>query len=256
MARGRWLMEYPCRILLADHGEVFRNAMSDSLRQVGYACDCACNAEETAQMMAATQYDALILDIGLPGNAHLQLVRKINETVRGLPIILIADHPTIETAVDAIHLPVTAYLVKPIDLDQLQTYLKQSIARTRLYRAVTDIRSRFTLWDHAVGQLQELLQEPLNTNVATLIGPLLTTTFENIVKSVVDLRHLIDVLTTADFTTQRTEAAELLNKMELTRIALRETVRVLEESKHAFKSKRLGELRHQLQGLLGILEQE
>jgi hypothetical protein len=49
---------------------------------------------------------------------------------------------------------------------------------------------------------------------------------------------------------------ELLGKMDLTRAALQETVSALEESKHAFKSKRLGELRRQLQALLAILEKE
>jgi hypothetical protein len=45
-------------------------------------------------------------------------------------------------------------------------------------------------------------------------------------------------------------------KLDLTRTALHETVTVLEETKHAFKSKRLGDLRRQLQGLLGVLEQD
>jgi CheY-like chemotaxis protein len=242
------------RILLADDEDLFRNTTADALRKAGYECDCASTAEEAARMIATIQYDVLILDITMPGNTCLQLVHKANEASRGLPIILVTDCPTLETAVDAVHLPVTAYLIKPIDFDQLRPHIQRSVTRSRLYRAVTDVRSRFMLCDDAVSKLQNLLQEPLQGNVATLVGPLLTTTFESIVKSVVDLRHVINVLTTTDHAMPRTEVAGLLNKLDLTRVALRETVRTLEESKHAFKSKRLGELRRQLQGLLGILE--
>ncbi len=248
-------MDKAYRVLLADNEDLFRERIAESLRKMGYECDCASNAGETTLMIGANHYDALILDVGMPGNTGLQLVRHVKEVREVLPIILVTDQPTIETAVAAVHLPVVAYLIKPVDLDTLHPHIQRSVARSRMYRAVTDVRSRFLLWDDAAGKLQQLLQDPINGNMASLTGPLLTTTFEGIVKSVIDLRRLIDLMAPTDNSAQRKELSGLLNKMELTRVALRETILILEESKHAFKSKRLGELRRQLQGLLGVLEQ-
>ena len=245
------------RILLADGDESFRSAMTEVLRKANYACDCANDAGEATAMIAAEPpYDALILDAEMAGNSRLELVRMASETASGLPVILVTAHPTLEIAVNAIHLPVEAYLVKPIKYDDLHPYLRRSVARCRLYRAVTDAKQRVARWNDAAGRLQDLLLEPLDGHLPTLVGALLTATFDNIVKSVVDLRRVINVLASTDDAAQRTETAEMLGKMDLTRAALQETVNALEETKHSFKSKRLGELRRQLQALLAILEQE
>jgi len=248
-------MDKAYRVLLADNEDLFRERTAGSLRKLGYVCDCAANAAEVTVMIGANHYDALILDVHMPGNAGLQLVRHIHEMKEGLPIILVTDQPTTETAVDAVHLRIAAYLVKPIEIDVLHPHIQRSVARGRMYRVVTDVRSRFLLWDDTACKLQQLLQEPVRGSISSLTEPLLATTFEGIVKSVIDLRRLIDLMTTADNSAERKELSKMLNKMELTRVALRETVHVLEESKHAFKSKRLGELRRQLQGLLGVLDQ-
>ena len=48
----------------------------------------------------------------------------------------------------------------------------------------------------------------------------------------------------------------LLSKSEIIENAIRETIQALEETKYVFKSKRLKELRLQLRGVLGVLEQD
>lgn len=230
--------------------------MADALRGANYQCDCASNADDALSMIAATNYDVFLLDAEMAGNSWLELVRKTNETASGLPVILVTDHPTMETAIDAVHLPVEAYLVKPIDFNVLQPFLRRSAVRCRLYRTVTDVKERIARWNTVADKLQELLREPLDANLVNLAGPLLTATFDNILKSVVDLRRLFSTLSLSDYMVQRAGTSELLGKMDLTRTALRETIMALEESKHAFKSKRLGELRRQLQAVLGVLDQE
>ena len=244
------------RVLLADDEDLFRDTTADLLRKAGYACDCASDAAEAARLIAATRYDVLISDIKMPGNTDLQLVIKANELARGMPIILVTGYPALDTAVEAVHLPVVAYLIKPVDFDELLALIEQSVARSSLYCTVTESRKRMKLWGGELGELQEILQEPLKEGVAEPARSMLTTTFEIVAKSLLDLRRVTDVLAVTDKTLAPGETVGLLNKLDITRNALRETIGVLEESKQAFKSKRLGELRRQLQVLLGVLGQE
>ena len=249
-------MKDPSRVLLADDEDLFRDTTADLLRKAGYACDCASDAAEAAGLIASTRYDVLISDIKMPGNAELQLVFKANELARGMPIILVTGYPTLDTAVEAVHSPVVAYLIKPVNFEELLALVEQSVARSSLYRTVMESRKRLKLWGEEMGGLQELLQGPLKEGVAEPARSMLTTTFEIVAKSLLDLRRVTEVLAVTDETIVPSETVGLLNKLDLTRNALRETISVLEESKQAFKSKRLGELRRQLQGLLGVLGHE
>ena len=226
------------------------------MRPLGYACDRAREVAEITRMVAASRYDLLIMDVDGVGDADSRLVREIRGITSILPIILVTERPTVETAMAAVNLAVSAYFVKPISLDHLVLHAQRLVAGSQLRRIVTDVRTRSRLWDDAVAKLQNMLQEPLDGDIMELAGPLLTTTFEGVVSSVTDLRRVIDCLMATNRPVPRSEVTAMWHKLDLTRTALHETISVLEETKHAFKSKRLGELRRQLQGLLGILEQD
>ncbi len=249
-------MDESRRILLVDSDHSFRDTTSCALRKQGYECHCTHDAADILGMVASTPYDLLIMDVGVSGNDGLQLIRRVRETTHGLPIILVTDSPTVETAVAALHMAVAAYLVKPLKFEEFHPHVHRSVARGRLHRAVAGVRTRSLLWDDTVIRLQELLKEPFEGSIAELAGPLLKTTFDGVVASVSDLRQVLDCLIATNHPKPQAEVADLARKLDLTHAALRETVSVLEESKHAFKSKRLGGLRRQLQALLAILEQQ
>lgn len=244
------------RVLLADDEDLFRDTTAELLRKAGYAVDCASDAAEAARMLAAETYDVLISDIKMPGNAELEIVLEVNELAHGLPIILVTGYPAIETAARAVEHAVVAYLIKPVDMDELLAHTKAAAARSRLYRVVTDLQKRLTDWHDYVGKLQELLRKPLTTDVTAPARSLLALTFEMVAKAIIDQGRVVRFLAVADNAVQPEGVEGLLGKSEMIENALRETIQALEETKHVFKSKRLKELRQQLQGVLGILERE
>jgi DNA-binding response OmpR family regulator len=249
-------MNKPGRVLLADDEDLFRDTTTDLLRKSGYTVDCTFDAAEAARMLATEQYDVLISDIKMPGNAQLELVLKVNELARGLPIILVTGYPALETAVRAVEQAVVAYLIKPVDMHELLAHVEASVARSRLYRTVTDLQRRMTDWSGDLAKLEEVLRGPLTAGVTEPTRSLLALTFEIVAKAVIDLRRVMEVLAASDNNVQPEEVEGLLGKSEMIENALRETIKALEETKHIFKSKRLKELRQQLQGVLGVLERE
>ncbi len=249
-------MNKPGRILLADDEDLFRDTTADLLRKSDYIVDCASDAAEAAKMLAAEQYDVLISDIKMPGNAELELVLKVNELARGLPIILVTGYPAVKTAARAVEHAVVAYLIKPVQMDELLAHVRVSAARSRLYRTVVDLQKRLTTWNGDVGKLEEVLRGPLTAGATEPARSLLALTFEMVAKAVIDLRRVVGFLAAADDTLQPGDVQSLLGKSEMIENALRETIQTLEETKHIFKSKRLKELRQQLQGVLELLERE
>ena len=120
-------MDHPGRILIADDEETFLHSTADLLRREGYECDCATDAATAADKLKQTKYDLFIADIKMPGNWELELIREIRSITKDMPVILVTGSPSLDTTKQAVQLRVVAYLVKPVDFDQLLALVKTSI---------------------------------------------------------------------------------------------------------------------------------
>lgn len=84
----------------------------------------AANGPEALRALALEDYDLAYLDIRLPEMDGLTVLREIHQRYPELPVILITAHASLQSAVEAMRLGATDYLIKPVDPTTL-------IARTR-----------------------------------------------------------------------------------------------------------------------------
>ncbi|MCK5381428.1 MAG: response regulator, partial [Candidatus Latescibacteria bacterium] len=115
------------RILIVDDDETFLFSTADLLRREGYTCDCAPDAAAAAERLRAEDYDLLIADIKMPDNKELVFIRDVPRIAEGMPIILVTGYPSLYSAIQSIQLPVVAYMIKPIDFDELLERVQRSI---------------------------------------------------------------------------------------------------------------------------------
>lgn len=230
------------RVLFADDDGAGRDALVDMLRRLGYACESAASATEALDKLRATPFEALLSDIHMPGNTMLELVDAAVLAVPGLPVILLTGRPTVETAARSVRLPVTAYLTKPPDMDELTKVLDQAIASHRDFNLIQSGRRRLREWDRELTHIEQLVRNDNAGNQAT--GAI-----EDYIR--VSLRQAILVLMDLERATQTLDrrAADRLREVDHL-AALRRTVEVLERTRQNFKSKDLADLRRQLEQLL------
>ena len=93
------------RILVADDDETFLYSTADLLRREGYQCDCALDGATAAEILRSHTHDLFIADVKMPGNSDLELVKEARDVAKGIPVILVTGHPSLDTAVEAIELP-------------------------------------------------------------------------------------------------------------------------------------------------------
>jgi ActR/RegA family two-component response regulator len=237
------------RILIADDEETFLNSTADLLRREGYQCDCAPDAIVAAEILRSADYDLLIADIKMKGNSELELIRNIPQLAEGMPVILVTGYPSVKSAVQSIHLPVAAYLVKPLEFDKLLAQVQDAIKNFRLFKAVESTQRRLQQWGKDLNEIESFLNSIPRYGCSTPIDTFLTLTFQNIAGALSDLKHLSEALSTGGLAQ---EVCHLLNCPRLTTLkqTLVDTAGVLERTKSAFKSKELGELRKKLEGLI------
>jgi CheY-like chemotaxis protein len=233
------------RILLADDDATFSRAAAELLRREGYECEIVPDGASALARTKESQFDLLITDLEMPGNADLQLVRDIAGEGGGLPVIILTGYPSVRSAVASIELPVAAYLTKPIDFPLLSEKVRGAVSRFRSYQVMQSTESR----------LKSYREEFVNTVAArptaggSPVDVFLALTLRNVMGSLTDLEQLGKALSAQPV---QAHPCQLLNcpRGAQLRDGVVETIRVLEETKSAFKSKTLADLRRQLELLL------
>ncbi|HLF26624.1 MAG TPA: response regulator transcription factor [Anaerolineae bacterium] len=111
-------------VLIIDDEPVLRNTLARVLRQAGWEVTTAADGPEALQRLESNTYDLVYLDIRLPGMDGLQVLEAAHRLHPELPVVLFTAHASLQSALEALRLGATDYLIKPIDPEVL-------IARTR-----------------------------------------------------------------------------------------------------------------------------
>jgi CheY-like chemotaxis protein len=228
-------MDTPARILIADDEELFLQSTADLLRQEGYLVDCAPDGPEAARLLRERTYDLLLSDIRMPGNPDLALVQDLPEPNRGLPVILMTAYPSAQTAIRAVNLSVLAYLVKPMEFQDLLEQVRRGVAQRRVQRELAGSARRIHAWAGELDQLALGFGSQGGVPIKDVLGVMLGRMGE----SLLDLKRLVDLGWEGGqaCTVQRCPRLERYDRL------LRDGIETLEKTKGSFKSKVLEDLR-------------
>jgi CheY-like chemotaxis protein len=235
-------------ILIADDDSSCLTTTSAFLARHGYLSDCASTGEEALHLLKQNRYDLLLSDIEMPGNQDLRLIQTLPQMQPGLPVILMTGYPTVETAANAVGLSVVAYLIKPVDPECLLAEVSRAIERFRCFRTVSEAKQRLATACRDLEQIESSLGVFSGKETKAPITAFLDLTIQNVVASLLDLRHLVEAVSS---NSGHQELEWLRSARPLVLInAIREAIAVLTKTKSAFKSKELADLRHRLEALV------
>ncbi|HEY88801.1 MAG TPA: response regulator transcription factor [Thermoflexia bacterium] len=115
-------------ILVVDDEAAERITLGEILRLEGYQVTLAASGEETLALIdAGGPFNAVILDLQLPGIDGLQVLAAIQEIAPGMLVILITGYATVETAIQALREDAYHYLLKPAPPEQILITLREGL---------------------------------------------------------------------------------------------------------------------------------
>lgn len=122
------------RTLIVDNEAAIRQALSGALHDEGYECKAVASGEECLAELERSTYEAVLLDIWMPGMDGLDTLARIQSLpVAGRPaVIMISGHGNIETAVRATKLGAFDFVEKPLTMDKVSVVLKNAINQRRM----------------------------------------------------------------------------------------------------------------------------
>ncbi|MFN9212533.1 MAG: response regulator [Betaproteobacteria bacterium] len=108
------------RILIAEDDPVLADGLSRSLRSAGYAVDMVADGESADSALTAQGYDLLILDLGMPRLAGLDVLRRLRGRGSALPVLILTAADSVEQRVRGLDLGADDYMAKPFALSELE----------------------------------------------------------------------------------------------------------------------------------------
>jgi len=122
------------RVLIVDDEPGIRESLSGVLEDEGFVCHAVESGEQCIEELARQTYDAVLLDVWLPGMDGMETLARIQEIpfTERPEVVIISGHGTIETAVKATKLGAFDFLEKPLTIEKVTVVTKNAVQQRRL----------------------------------------------------------------------------------------------------------------------------
>ncbi|MGC4397251.1 response regulator [Hydrogenophaga sp. T2] len=127
------------RILLAEDDPMLGPGLERGLGMAGFAVDWVRDGVEAQTALEAGGHEVLVLDIGLPRQDGLQLLRWLRADQHDIPVLVVSARDGVNDRVTGLNLGADDYLTKPFDLDELIARV-HALARRRQGRPQPEMR--------------------------------------------------------------------------------------------------------------------
>ena len=117
-------------LVIEDNPDLVAN-LYDFLEPLGYVVDAAYDARSGLRFAAEKKFDAIILDLMLPGMDGLDLCRRLRETGDDTPILMLTARDTLDDKLQGFASGADDYLVKPFAMQELDARLRALVKRAR-----------------------------------------------------------------------------------------------------------------------------
>lgn len=121
------------RILLVDDEPDFLEQLSSRLKIRGARVDTALNCEEALKKIDNQEFDAIVVDLSMPGVDGLETTKRIKSSHPASEVIILTGHGSIQSGIKAMKMGAFDFLEKPVEINSLMEKIRN--ARTKHQKA-------------------------------------------------------------------------------------------------------------------------
>lgn len=127
------------RALLVEDDPKLAGYVAQALREEGWAVDVAATGREGALLARTEPYDAIVLDVMLPGKNGFQIVAELRAAGVGTPVLMLTARDDTASLVESLDLGADDYVTKPFKLDELLARVRALARRGAAGGGGTDV---------------------------------------------------------------------------------------------------------------------
>ncbi|HLJ54390.1 MAG TPA: response regulator transcription factor [Chthonomonadaceae bacterium] len=117
------------RVLVVEDEEKVASFVRKGLEQCAYTVDVATNGDDAIELASISEYDAIVLDLMLPGRDGLSVVRELRSHGNAVPVLALTARGALEDRIQGLDSGCDDYLPKPFAFDELLARLRALMRR-------------------------------------------------------------------------------------------------------------------------------
>ncbi len=117
------------RILIVEDEVQLVEALVKGLKKDGYAIDAAYTGRDASELLAINQYDLVVLDINLPDDSGLNVLKNLRLTDNEVRVIILSANRSIDDRIQGLDIGANDYLTKPFDFQELNARIRALLRR-------------------------------------------------------------------------------------------------------------------------------
>jgi DNA-binding response OmpR family regulator len=125
------------RILVAEDHPTLARSIADGLREEGYAVDLTFDGNEALHLAGTNPYDAVVLDLMLPGRDGISIIQVLRRREVHVPILCLTARDGVADRVKGLDAGADDYLVKPFNWEELAARVRSLVRRGHGKRSAT-----------------------------------------------------------------------------------------------------------------------
>ena len=133
------------RILVVEDDVMLSEAIARALTQSAHAVDAARSGEEADRALATTEYDLVLLDLGLPQMDGFEILKRLRQRRGTVPVLILTVRDSLEDRIAGLDLGADDYLTKPFHLSELEARVRALIRRANSSASSALVHGRLKL---------------------------------------------------------------------------------------------------------------
>jgi two-component system, OmpR family, KDP operon response regulator KdpE len=126
------------KVLLVDDDASIRRALHTTLSALGFEIEEASAGEQAVSFVRTERYDAVLLDVNMPGMGGVEACRNLRRLAPGLPILMLTVRDSADDKIDALDAGADDYVTKPFHIGELTARVRSAVRRSRVIQGDTE----------------------------------------------------------------------------------------------------------------------
>jgi DNA-binding NtrC family response regulator len=133
---------YRYKILIVDDDKLLQNSLNYVLSEK-YDTLVAGSGEKAVEVLDGDCPDLILLDIRLPGMDGIETLEKIKKLNREIVVVMMTAYEDVKTVIKSMKIGAFDYLVKPLDIEELDVIIEKALGNLKLKREVEELRRQY-----------------------------------------------------------------------------------------------------------------
>lgn len=155
------------RVLVVDDDHYSRLMLKKALEHQGYVVTLCSSGQEALQCLKNDQFDLIITDLIMEGISGIDLLKEVKKSGNDIATILLTGHASVETAIEAVRLGANDYMLKPINLEELQIRVKRAFEHIELEKKLYEAERKLT-YHATIATTNHEINQPLTVVISAI----------------------------------------------------------------------------------------